>query len=147
MVGRVSDPGSVVISVHKKYADAILDGSKTVELRRRFPDLPPGTKIWVYATKPVGAIVGYAVLKGIDRASPSEIWNKYASRTGIDAEAYDSYFADVEAAAALILANARSVRQISLDQLRDMRMNFHPPQIVASLSPDEDRLLTQLVRR
>lgn len=147
MVGRVSDPGSVVISVHKKYADAILDGSKTVELRRRFPDVPPGTKIWIYVTKPVGAIVGSAILKSADRISPSAIWKKYAIHTGIDADTYASYFTGAESAVALILDDVRKVRPVSLDQLRDMRMNFHPPQIVAALSSDEERILTKLARR
>jgi predicted transcriptional regulator len=147
MVGRVSDPGSIVISVHKQYADAILNGSKTVELRRRFPDVQLGTKVWLYATKPVGAIVGFAVLKIVERAAPSVIWKKHAARTGIDVTAYNDYFSGVNIAVALTLSNARKIRPISLDQLRDIRLNFHPPQIVAALSEDEDHLLTGLARR
>jgi len=146
MVGRVSDSGSIVISVHKQYADAILNGSKTVELRRRFPEIRLDTKVWVYATKPVGAVIGVAVLRGVERATPAVIWEKYADRAGIDAASYDKYFEGVDRAVALTLSDARAVRPITLDQLRDIRMNFHPPQIVAALTVDEDHLLRKIAR-
>jgi predicted transcriptional regulator len=144
MAGRVSDPGSIVISVHKEYADAIIGGRKTIELRRRFPDVPVGTKIWIYATKPVGAVIGFAVLKGLERGTPSTIWKKHSSQTGIDARSYDNYFAGAETAVALTISGAQKVKPVSLAKLKDIRTNFHPPQIVARLSSGEDHVLTKL---
>ena len=50
--GRVA-----VMSIHPRYAEAILSGQKRVEFRKRrlAPDV---TTVLVYATQPVGVLVG-----------------------------------------------------------------------------------------
>jgi predicted transcriptional regulator len=47
-----------VFSIKPYFADAILDGSKTVELRKIAPKRPV-ERVWIYATAPVMRIVGY----------------------------------------------------------------------------------------
>ena len=47
----------VVLSIKPVYSEKILNGSKTVKLRRRFPvSAPNGTLAYIYSTSPVKAI-------------------------------------------------------------------------------------------
>ena len=55
----------IVLAIHPEYADAILEGSKSFEIRRRCPDLPPGTLVYLYATSPISEIVGGFVLRRV----------------------------------------------------------------------------------
>lgn len=49
----------VLISIHPKYAYAILDGIKTVEVRKTaMRKLDPGDTIFLYATAPIKKVVG-----------------------------------------------------------------------------------------
>lgn len=55
-------PTDIILSIKPKYAAMILNGTKTVELRKSLPRELPG-KVYLYATKPVGKIVGWFVPK------------------------------------------------------------------------------------
>ena len=80
-----------MISIKPTFASSILSGAKTIELRRRFIDLPLGSKLWIYSTLPVGAVVGVATLNSIDRDTPQNLWKKYANETQIEASGFDEY--------------------------------------------------------
>jgi hypothetical protein len=69
--GPVPDASDAIISIHPGYADAILDGTKTIELRRRVPELANGTRFWIYATRPTAAVVGVATISDVKRAHPA----------------------------------------------------------------------------
>jgi len=82
----------LVLSLKPRFAEAILDGSKTVELRRTRLLAPPGTCLVLYASSPVMAVVGTATLAAIDTASPTAIWRRHNSRVGLGRAEYDTYF-------------------------------------------------------
>lgn len=48
----------VLMSIHRVHVDAILEGSKRWEFRRRTA-LKPGDRIWMYATAPSAAVLGW----------------------------------------------------------------------------------------
>jgi hypothetical protein len=51
----------VLVSIRPNFASKILDGDKTVELRRKFPEVGAmGMTALIYSSSPVSAIVGYA---------------------------------------------------------------------------------------
>lgn len=53
----------ILVSIHPKYAEAILDGKKSVEYRRTMPDIVARWNIrrmWIYETAPTKKIVGVA---------------------------------------------------------------------------------------
>ncbi|SFO06949.1 ASCH domain-containing protein [Amycolatopsis rubida] len=60
------------MSLRPRFAEAILDGTKTIELRRTRVSAPPGTKLVLYASAPTMAVVGIATLIGIEIASPGK---------------------------------------------------------------------------
>jgi predicted transcriptional regulator len=137
MDGPVAGIAEAVISIKPIFAAAILSGEKSVELRRRIPPIPPGIRLWIYATRPLAAVVGSAVVKRIVRGSPNDLWKKIGSGAGVDREAYDAYFLGASEAVGLILSDVQRGRPISLEELRRIRADFQPPQVIARISTSE----------
>lgn len=133
-----------IISIRPAYADAILAGTKTVELRRRAPIIVAGTRLWIYATRPVAAIVGFATIKNIVKSRPAAIWRAHRAKAGVDRAAFKAYFQGTDQAVAIELGNTRRVHPISLEQLRRIRPRFHPPQVLMHLTAAETRTLRNL---
>ena len=136
-----------IISIYPPYADAILKGTKTVELRRRIPDVPSGTRLWIYATRPIAAVVGVVTIADVFRAHPRTIWMKHRKRTGVDHASFSAYFADADEAIAIFLAMAHRIGPITIKQLRKVRHKFHPPQVLLRLTEPEAKALRELARR
>jgi predicted transcriptional regulator len=140
----VPDATDAIISIHPNYADAILAGTKTVELRRRIPKLPSGTRLWIYATRPTGAVIGVVNIQDVARAHPSAIWRDHRHSVGVDHASFDAYFSGTQEAVAILLAAARRVKPITIDQLRKVRSRFHPPQVLTRLTESEAKILLKL---
>lgn len=139
--GRISEAGAALISIKPKYAEAILAGRKTVELRRRIPALVPGTRLFIYSTLPVGAVVGAVTLEGGARGTPGEIWDEYAPQAGVERDDYNAYFRGTDEAVGLILTCVQRVAPVTIQALRMLRPGFHPPQVLIRLSHDEARAI------
>lgn len=144
MGGNVADLADAIISIHCSYADAILTGTKTVELRRRLPAISSGTRLWIYATQPTGAVVGFVTVQGVDRAPPATIWTKHCNSIGVDQATFQKYFNGASEAIAILLAAARRIGPITMDQLRQIRARFHPPQVFTRLTARETETLRKL---
>jgi predicted transcriptional regulator len=140
----VPDAADAIISIHPTYADAILTGKKTIELRRRVPALPLGTRLWIYATRPTGAVIGIATIRDVARGHPSTIWKKHRNGAGVDHASFEAYFSGAQEAVAIILAAARRVRPITREQLEAIRDSFHPPQVLLRLTTAETKALRTL---
>jgi predicted transcriptional regulator len=83
----------VLFSIKPTYADKILDGRKTVELRRRFTNSEViGALAFIYSTSPVRELVGYARIRDVRRLRVSDIWSEYHEVAGIDKADFDTYF-------------------------------------------------------
>jgi predicted transcriptional regulator len=143
----VPDAADAIISIHPSHADAILAGEKTIELRRRLPDLPPGTRLWIYATRPTAAVVGFVTIQDVARAHPRTIWNKHRSGTAVDHASFKAYFNGAQQAVAILLGATRRVTPITIDELREIREHFHPPQVLIRLTPAEGKALRKLAGR
>jgi len=126
----------VVLSIKPEYSNKILDGSKTVELRRRFPASPPlGTIAYIYSTSPVQALVGQAEIGGVVRAPVSKLWKQFGRDAQIARADFDNYFAGVSEGFALKLRSvAEFTRPLRLTELRD-RFGFEPPQSFVYAKP------------
>lgn len=134
-----------IISIHPRHAHAILEGAKTIELRRRIPTLAVGTRLWIYATRPVGAVIGMATVERIVRGEPEQLWLEFGNQSGIDRLDFDAYFDGAEEAVGLLLVNARrSVAHVAIERLRSLREGFHPPQVMMSISNREAQLLRRM---
>lgn len=139
--GGISEAGAALISIKPKYAEAILAGRKTVELRRRVPFLVPGTRLYIYSTLPVGAVVGAVTLVDVVRSTPEAIWDEYSAQAEIGKDDYDAYFSGTDEAVGLVLANIQRVAPVTIAALRMLRPRFHPPQVLVRLTQDEARAI------
>jgi len=119
----------VVLSIKPVYSEKILEGRKTVELRRRFPvSAPDGTLAYIYSTSPVKAIVGTAEIKKVLKLSVEDIWNRFESHASIERDNFDQYFEGLDFGYALVFDQVRALsRPWPLDELRE-RFSFEPPQ-------------------
>jgi predicted transcriptional regulator len=133
-----------IISIRPIYANAILAGKKTIELRRRIPEIICGTRLWIYATQPMGAVIGFVTIQGVSRAHPATIWKKHRKSAGVDHDSFKKYFNGANEAVAILLAAARRVGPITIDQLREIRNSFHPPQVLTRLTALESKALREL---
>lgn len=138
----MSEQEQVLISIYPEFADAILRGDKTVELRRRVHGLKSGTKMWIYATKPVGAIVGYALIGGISKGPPETMWRIFGESAAVEKEHYNAYFADASMATCITLTGATRGEPLLAEHFRKARPKFHPPQVYTRISSFEAKFLS-----
>ncbi|MBB3441847.1 hypothetical protein [Rhizobium sp. BK379] len=135
-------PHNAIISIRPLFVDAILSGAKTVELRRRIPSIDIGTKLWIYATLPVGAVVGAAIAQDFHYASPAELWVRYARHAAIPRDDFDAYFLGTDRGVGIELSSVQKIEPISIEYLRVMRDGFHPPQVLTKITNDEANYLS-----
>lgn len=127
----------VLISLDKRHATNILAGTKQVELRRRTMHVEPGSTIWFYVKKPVGAVVGFATVGTTFSAAPSTVWRKYGSVSGLSKSEFMSYFDGAVVASAMALSGSKKLKKpVTLDALREAMPGFHPPQFYCRLKTD-----------
>ena len=135
---------NALISIRPHYAEAILSGTKTVEVRRRIPAISIGTCLWIYATQPCSAVVGSAIVDQVIEGTPAEIWEVCMDRVAVDRCSYDAYFSGTDRALGLVLSNVTRRQPIKIEQLKQMRERFHPPRVLARLSHQETSQLAKM---
>lgn len=119
----------ILMSIKPKYAEQIIRGSKTVELRRVAPNLHKSAVILIYESAPVKAITGYAFITEITKSSPSEAWAQHAGKAQISKHDFDEYYQGADQAFVIHLKEAaRLLEPISLADLRSEQILFNPPQ-------------------
>ncbi|MYW82387.1 Predicted transcriptional regulator, contains an HTH and PUA-like domains [Streptomyces sp. LaPpAH-199] len=129
----------MLLSVHPRFATAILAGTKTVEVRRQRVAAPPGTPVLLYATTPTMAIVGLARIASVRVASPREVWTASRTKTGISRREYDAYMSGALQASGLSLeAPVAFEEPVPLSALRAAGP-FHPPQSYRYLTGEDLR--------
>ncbi len=133
-----------LISIHGIHASRILAGTKTVEVRRRFPVLPVGTRLWIYETLPVGEVTGFVTIASMERSSPAALWRTCGEGTAIDRAAFDAYLDGCSDAVAICLCRPCRIVPIAAARLQAMRERFHPPQVVTRLTADESAAIRRL---
>lgn len=128
MLGSESPRRDFLVSIRPSYVEKIIDGSKTVELRRRFPSAAAGSIALIYSSSPVQAIVGYAVIREVQRRPLRDIWSRYGQAACITRDAFHEYFDGLEEGYAIIIDRAkRFSREVTAADLRE-RFGFVPPQ-------------------
>jgi len=91
-----------LMSIHPEYAEKLLSGSKRVEFRRAGPK-ERVDRLLVYATRPIGALVGILEIVKSIRATPLELWREFGPVGGIEKKAFFTYFSGSATGSALIV--------------------------------------------
>lgn len=132
-----------LISIHPRFANAILDGTKRVEFRK-VSFKRAITHILLYATAPIQRVVGYVEVSAIDERSPTALWRRYRRVAGIERHAFFAYYEGKTTGVALkIRRPQRLVRPLCLD---DLHHGAVPPQSFAYSTRDALRLVQARVR-
>ena len=77
--GPIRQEPSLLLSIRPVFARRILEGKKTIEIRRKFSRRWNGHRIAIYASHPEQSVVGEATIDMIDSDRPEAIWERYAS--------------------------------------------------------------------
>ena len=118
ILGSAQFPPSrdVILSIRPVHAEKILDGSKTVELRRRFTGgVRPGTIALIYSTSPRSALTGSARIKEVQRLAVPELWERHCSAACLQKEEFEHYFSGLASGYAIVLASPQPlIRPVGL---------------------------------
>jgi predicted transcriptional regulator len=107
------DPDSsevALLSIRPHYAEAILSGEKRVEFRKT----PFARKVRyavIYATKPVGKVLGWFKVDGVEAMSPTELWWRFKRCGGICESDFNDYYADADLGYAIRVGETVRFRQ------------------------------------
>jgi predicted transcriptional regulator len=115
-----SETIDIFVSIHPQYADKILDGIKTVELRRRFPILNGlQGRLLIYSTTPVKSVIGYVEIEDVHYMPIKELWSEYSQFAHINKKDFLTYFSGVTGGYAVELKNPqRFNKPISIEYLK-----------------------------
>jgi len=119
----------LLISVKPKFAEKIMSGEKTVELRKSAPlNIKKGNVILLYVTSPVKELWGYCQIDNIIKDNPTDLWKKVKKTAGISEKEFFEYFKNYENGYGLVIKNIRNIEPIELENLKLSINGFYPPQ-------------------
>lgn len=120
-----SNGAVALISIHPRFANAILDGTKQVEFRK-VGFKREITHVLLYATAPIQQVIGYVEVTEIEERSPAALWRRYREVAGIKRQAFFAYYRGKATGVALkVRRPQRLARPLSLD---DLHRGATPPQ-------------------
>jgi len=138
----ITTDNSLVLSIRPPFASAILEGRKSVEIRRQFSSKWRGCKALIYATAPASRIVGECRINEVDTRSPSEIWERYQDRVDCTRREYFDYCTDRPTVSALLLSDVMRFRQpVERSRMEQvLGTALRPPQSYARLTQESSWL-------
>lgn len=95
----------VLLSIKPEYAEKILDGKKRFEFRKCSFKRSGVNIVVIYATMPVGKIIGEFEIKNVIRKEPQQLWKETSRYSGISKKFYDEYFSGRSEAVAIAVKN------------------------------------------
>ncbi|ATB41351.1 hypothetical protein CYFUS_006816 [Cystobacter fuscus] len=101
----------VLLSIKPEYAEKILDGEKQFEFRKAVFKNPTVKTVVIYATKPVGKVVGEFDIAEVLSERPSTLWARTAKLAGISRRFFDEYFEGRSTAYAIKVQRVRRYRK------------------------------------
>jgi predicted transcriptional regulator len=129
------------LSVKPRFARAILEGRKTVEVRRKFPVVPAGTVVVLYSSSPERAVLGTVRLRQTTRVDSSEVWARYADDIDIEEDALGVYLEGAAMSTVLEVEEPETwARPVRLGALRRI-LGIEPPQSFRYLAPEQVALI------
>lgn len=121
---------ALFLSVRPNFAELILAGTKTVEVRRVVPRAAkPGSLVLIYASSPEKALWGICFIENVSIGRPETIWRKLGKSTGLKKRDFLAYLLGADKAVALHVSKPiEFARPIPLSEIRSVWNQFQPPQ-------------------
>ena len=119
---------SILISVKPQYANCLVDGIKTIELRKSFPlDLAVGTKLYIYSSSPGQRVIGDCEIASVEKLTLDKLWARCIVEAMISWEEFQLYYTGkVEGIAITIQKPRRYLSPLKLQKFTD-RTIIRPP--------------------
>ena len=78
----------LVLSLKPRFAEAILSGNKTIELRRVEPRIAVPTRALIYASTPTRSLIGQCVVHKVLRLPLATLWQRFGTHTALTHREY-----------------------------------------------------------
>ena len=98
----------ILLSIKPEFAELILTGQKRYEFRRVCFRNPHVRSVLIYATLPIGKVIGQFDIEEVISDSPSKVWRRTKSFAGVTQSLFTNYFSGKAMAHALAVCNAKS---------------------------------------
>jgi predicted transcriptional regulator len=141
---------ALLLSIRPLHAEKILDGTKTVELRRVLPRVGKGDVVLIYASSPVKALVGAFTVDKVVTDRPRELWEIVQGKAGITRKEFNAYYAGASEGHGIFFSDVLSLHKpLSLETIRLEWPGFQPPQGYYYLTKEKkySRLSSKLAKR
>lgn len=130
-----------LLSIKQKPFEALVDGRKKHEFRRRFSKIENDFQVVFYVSSPIKAIAGVGIFKKpifdtTERIIELVKKHKYSSPENLAA-----YFYNINTGYALPLKRIKKINKIKLDEIRQINLKFMPPQSYFRLMPTKHKKL------
>jgi predicted transcriptional regulator len=120
---------ALLLSIRPEYAEKILAGEKTVELRRVRPKITKGSLVLMYVSSPVKAVMGAFHVDDVIEGTPDSLWPRVARVAGVTRQQFNDYYAGTDAAYGIVVGRVWELAaSVTLQHLRRRFRGFHPPQ-------------------
>ena len=120
---------TLLMSLRPEFAELILQGRKTVELRRKFSKKYEGATIVFYITQPVQQFMFTATITQVDHNQKKCLWSDYEQECGISQTTFDKYFSGIDHGYAIHLSNVKTLpNQLILEHAKKVCPQLRPPQ-------------------
>lgn len=127
---------TLLMSLRPEFAESILQGRKTVELRRKFSKKYEGATIVFYITRPVQRFMFTAKITQVVHNLKDHLWNMYHQECGISHTAFDQYFSGISHGYAIHLSDVKlAPNQLDLKSAKEISPQLRPPQSFQRLEP------------
>ena len=130
---------AAIISIKPAYANQILAGRKTIELRKSGMGLTPQDVVLVYTSAPEQQLSFWFRIQKVETLPVSEMWKRNEHHLGISREDYEAYFAGAESATGLHVGEIHELKPIPLAQIQCEVEGFVPPQGIVWLREEFGR--------
>lgn len=97
----------VLLSIKPEYAEKIFSGLKQFEFRKAVFRNPAVKTVVLYATKPVGKVLGEFDIEEILAETPNTLWSMTSKFAGIPRQFFNEYFRGRQTAYAIRVREAR----------------------------------------
>lgn len=129
MASASSSARALLLSIQPRFAQAIVDGTKTVELRRVRPTVSAGDRLVFYETSPTRAVVAIATVVGVLAKDPATLRRRVAAKSGLQGEEFLAYFSGCDIGFGIEFCEVVALRSpVTLNDLRRRVPGFTPPQ-------------------
>jgi predicted transcriptional regulator len=97
----------VILSIKPIYAEKILNGEKTFELRKSIFKKNNIKEVIIYASSPISKVIGEFEIESILHEKIDELWQKTKENNGVEKTFFNEYFENRETGYAIKIKSTK----------------------------------------